>query len=127
MFEQLKANTGLQDSVKGTARARMPNFYRLKHVASKEKTVIKPYPLLENGNAYIAFPKEGQSWTKRAMRKSTNALKWSEKPATLTYFGTVDEIRQMAKRVKGSGVIIRNADALNRQFRSVSGLKVRVL
>lgn len=127
MFEQLKAAPGTQDSIKGIARAKLPNFYRLKHVASKEKTVIKPYPLLENGNAYIAFPKEGQSWTKRAMRKSVNALKWSEKPATLTYFGTVDEIRQMAKRVKGSGVIIRNADALNRQFRKVSGLKVRVL
>jgi hypothetical protein len=129
MFAQLK--NGVEDNpqkaVIRAAKAKLPLFYRLEHKASAEKKLIKPYPVLEDGTAYIALPKDGQPGSRLAIKHSRGAIKWGEAGPRLSFFGTIKEIKQVAKRMKEAGVIVRNRAALNSQFRSLRALKVRAL
>lgn len=128
MFAQLETKQigDVQQSVIGANKAKIPNFYRVVHKASASAELIKPYPVIENGEAFIAFPKEGQSWLKRAMKYRVPTIEWGEASPTLSCFGTVSDIQMAATKLKAAGVTIRNAEALNQQFRKWKTLKVRI-
>ena len=129
MFAQLKngIESNAQQAIIRASRAGLPNFYRTEHKASADTKLIKPYPVLEDGTAYIALPKDGQAGSRLAIKHSKGAIKWGEAGPRLSYFGTIKEIKQVAKRMKEAGILVRNPAALNRQFRDVRNLKVRVL
>lgn len=128
MYEQLK--TGVpptQEAIKRAAQAKLPNFYGVQHVAQSEKSWITPYPMLEDGIAYLALPKgDGQPGTRYAIKRSKGAIRWAEAGPRLIRFGTIKEIKETAIALKAAGVTVKNASSLNRQFREVRKLKVRV-
>ncbi|QBQ74468.1 helicase [Burkholderia phage BcepSauron] len=126
--DELVAKSGTQDRIKAAASAKLPNFYVTQHVASADDTQITPYPVFENGKAYLMLPRgSGQPGTKNAVRKTKQKAEWKVHPARLIRFGTIAEIRETARKLKEMGVTVQNAATLNGQFKKMKALKVRVL
>jgi hypothetical protein len=118
----------IQAGIRASASAKIPNFYALTHVAQSEKKLITPYPVLEDGVAYLALPRgDGQPGSRYAMKKTKNLLEWETADSRMIRFGTIKEIKETAKSLKAAGVTVTNAGSLNRKFRTVRNLKVRNL
>jgi len=123
VYQQLEEGIEGQRSINRLNRANVPNFYQLKHVASSERHIVKPYPVVENGEIFLVLPKENQAWTKNAIRHSS--LDWFEGEASLSYFGSIKDVLRVASALKSSGITVRNAASINRSFKKLRGLTVR--
>jgi hypothetical protein len=123
VYQQMEAGITGQRSINRLHRAGVPNFYQVKHVACADRHVIKPYPVVENGEVFLALPKENQAWTKNAIRHSS--LEWFEGEPSLTYFGSIKDVLRVAKDLKASGITVQNAASINRSFKKLRGLTVR--
>jgi hypothetical protein len=122
--EQADRRIEAQERVRRFARSKVPNFYKEQFEAVADRNIVRPFPLYENGKAYIALPVHGQPWAIQAMNASS--LSWQTGKQAMTFFGTVKEIKQVAKKLKAAGVTVSNAAQINRQFRKIKNLKVRV-
>jgi SNF2 family DNA or RNA helicase len=110
---------------KAASSAGIVNFYRLSHKASSDKMLFKPYPVIQDGVAYIALPSNGQAGTKNAMLWKRPSYRWHLSEPTLSYYGTIQQIIAMMKKVQSSGVQITNIDDLKRDFVKLKKMKIR--
>jgi hypothetical protein len=123
LYQQIEQGITGQRSINRLHKCGVPNFYALKHQASNEKTIIKPYPVIENDEFLLCLPKENQSWTKTAIRNSK--LEWFVNQPALTYFGSIKDVLRVASALKQSGITVANAASVNRDFKKFRGLTVR--
>lgn len=114
-----------QDTFKMTQAQKVVNFYRLEHKASNDKKLFKPYPLIEDGVAYIALPAGGQAGTKEAMRLKRPSFKWRISEPTLSFFGSTQQVLAMMKHLAASGVSVSNVEDLREQFKKLKTMKIR--
>jgi hypothetical protein len=111
---------------KAAMNANIVNFYRLTHKASNDKMLFKPYPIIQDGQAYIALPL-GQAGTKTAMSPKFKrpSYKWALSEHSLSYYGTMQQVNGMIKKLQAAGVQIMNLDELNEELGALKKAKVR--
>lgn len=100
------------------------NFYRLEHKPSNRNDLFKPYPIIQDGQAYIALP-TGQAGTRMAMKYKRPSFRWIESDPTLSFFGTIPQIAKTIKSLTDAGVSIANIEELRKEFAKVKVMKVR--
>jgi hypothetical protein len=113
-----------QETYKAASKAAIVNFYRLTHKASSDKTLYKPYPIIQDGVAYIALP-TGQAGTALAMKYKRPSYKWFLSEPSLSYYGTVQQVGAMLKKVQAAGIEITNIVDLKTDFASLKTMKIR--
>ena len=115
-----------QATFKAATQANIVNFYRLSHKASNDKMLFKPYPIIQDGEAYIALPM-GQAGTKTAMSPAFKrpSYKWALSEPSLSYYGTVQQMVVMLKKLQAAGVQVMNADDLLSEIQGLKKMKVR--
>ena len=108
-----------------TREVNVQNFYRMEHKASNDPKLFKPYPLIEDDIAYIAFPIQGQTASKNAIKVKAPGVVWRTSPATLSFFGSVSQINQKLAQVAEAGITIANRKDLLKDFTKLKKMNVR--
>lgn len=102
------------------------NFYRMEQKASNDKKAFKPYPLVQDGAAYIALPMQGQTASKNAIKYRASGVVWHQSAEEMTYFGmTPQQTAHMLKQVEEAGFAVSNMDELKAEFSHLKKMKVR--
>jgi hypothetical protein len=102
------------------------NFYRVEQKPSSDPKIIKPYPLLENGHAYLVLPAHGQAGTNKAIRAKAPGIKWALSEPVLMYFGlTMPKLIAIANKIKEAGIQVSNEKDLNKMYNKLRRTKLR--
>lgn len=127
MYELLKTGQikNHRETYRVTKAANVVNFYRLEHKASNSKEYFKPYPIIQDGQAYIALPANGQAGTRLAMQYKRQSFRWKKSDPTLSFFGTVPQIIKVIKDLLNAGVTISNIEELRKEIQRLKVMKVR--
>lgn len=113
-----------KETYRATKAAQVVNFYRTEQKPSNKKEIFKPYPIIQDGIAYIALP-TGQAGTREAMKFRRPAFKWAMSDATLSFFGTLAQVTHLFKTLIDAGVSISNVEELRKEVAKLKLMKVR--
>jgi len=111
--------------VKALSKSKTVNFYQLQHKPNNDKHVYKPYPMIQNGVPYLVLPAVGQAGTKAAMRFKRPTYEWHKSESTMSFYGSVKEVRDVVRKIVALGMTITNAKSLSREFNKLRKLKFR--
>ncbi|QDH83606.1 helicase [Achromobacter phage Motura] len=107
-------------------RNQLRNFYRMEHKPSTDTKVIKPYPILENGEVYLALPIRGQVGTLKAIKVRAPGVTWYKSDPTMCYYAlTKEKLLAMMKKIQQAGVVITNLEELQREVKRLKVNQVR--
>lgn len=107
-------------------RNELRNFYRMEHKPNSNAKLIRPYPLIEDGRAYLVLPIRGQIGTKNAIKIRSPRIQWQLSDPSLTYYAlTHDKIGKMITKVRNAGITIVNIKDLHKQYQQLKRMKAR--
>lgn len=106
-------------------KADVVNFYRQEFKPSSKPEVIKPYPIFENGRAYVALPMSGQAGTRKAIQVKTPGIRWVHPKPEMTFFGSKVAVGQKIQEILSLGIQIINLKELQKQKQNIINMKVR--
>ena len=107
-------------------RSQLRNFYRMEIIPSKDPMVIKPYPIIEDGAAYLALPIRGQQGTRKAMRYKAPGIIWHRSEPQLAWYGmTPALLSNMLKKIVNAGITISNLDELKADWKNIKKVQIR--
>ncbi|QRE00266.1 hypothetical protein [Burkholderia phage BCSR5] len=111
---------------KMATKSQLQNFYRVEHKANGDKMLIKPYPMIEEGVAYIVLPLQGQSGTRNAIKHRAAGVRWMHSSPSMYYFGmTKEKCGLMVKKIIEQGIQISNLKELKKQAMKVKKMTIR--
>jgi len=113
------------DTFKMTSAANVRNFYRMEHKASNDKTMFKPYPLIEDDIAYIALPIQGQTATREAIKVKAPGVVWHKSTDNLSLFGSKAQLKIKLQQIQEAGITISNIADLKKDGEKLKTMKVR--
>lgn len=115
-----------KETFQWATQTKIRNFYRMEQKASNDKKAFKPYPLIQDGAAYIALPMQGQTASKNAIKYKATGVVWHQSAEEMTYFGmTPQQTQQMIKQIEAAGFSISNVIELKQEFARLKKMKVR--
>ena len=118
-------NTPLMN-YKFATQGQLRNFYRMEHKPNSDPKLIKPYPLIEDGQAYLVLPAHGQAGTKQAIRFRAPGIKWALSDPVLMYFGlNLNKLVAVAKKITEAGIQVTNQKEINKAYTKLRRLKLR--
>lgn len=107
-------------------RNQLKNFYRQEVKPSTNEVAIKPYPLIEDGMAYIVLPLRGQAATKKATRVKAPGIKWQLSPDSLVFYAlNLEATSKIIKTVLAAGIHIANIAELKTEFKKLHKVNIR--
>lgn len=102
------------------------NFMRLQIKPSNKATLIRCYPLIENGVAYIALPFKGQSGNRKAITKRAPGIVWQDAEPVLQLFTlNIPKTVQVLENLTKSGVQISNSAEVKKELRLLKRQSLR--
>ena len=113
------------DTYKMTTAQNVRNFYRMEHKASSDKTLFKPYPLIEDDQAYIALPIQGQTASKLAIQVKATNVSWRTSKPTISFFGSQQQVEQKLKQIEEAGITVSNIVELTTDVKKMKKMKIR--
>ena len=120
-----KLRTGLA-TFKFANKNQLRNFYRMEHKPNADQKIIRPYPIIEDGEAYLALPIRGQVGTKRAIKVRAPRIIWELSEPSLAFYALQPQkVLTMLKKIADAGITIINERELNTQVRKAKRMKVR--
>lgn len=110
-----------------TSKNQIANFYRMEFKPSSKPNVIRPFPLFEQGKAYIVMPYTGQAGTRAAMQKRAAGVKWQicGHDELMFYAPTKTAIGQKMQEILASGIQVMNLDELMKAATKIKKMRVR--
>ena len=125
LLKEQKLRSGMS-TFKFANRNQLRNFYRMEHKPNSNAKIIRPYPIIEDGEAYLALPIRGQVGTKAAIRVRAPRIKWELSSPSLAYYALQPgRVVSMIKKINSAGITILNEKDLNRQVAKSRRMKVR--
>ncbi len=107
-------------------RNQLMNFFRMEVKPSNNAKFIKPYPMLEDGNAYIVLHTRGQPGTREALKIKVPGVKWQHVAPHYIYYGlTPQKIAAKLKEIQAAGIQISNKVELKEEFDMLRTQKFR--
>jgi len=104
----------------------LTNFFRLESKPSTAKNEIKPYPMIEDGKAFIVMHTRGQPAALRAMKVAVPGVKWSKGAESMVYYGLdLAHTGQKIKEIQAAGIGISNVKDLSAHFKKLKKIKIR--
>lgn len=109
-----------------SSRNQLQNFFRMELKPSASKTEFKPYPMIEDGKAYLVMHLRGQPATLEAMKVKSPGIRWQKSAPCYVYYGlSLDKISSKMREILGSGVQVANIKELQVEFRKLKKQKFR--
>lgn len=109
-----------------SSKNQLQNFFRMELRPSASPKEFKPYPMIEDGKAYIVMHTRGQPGTKAAMQVRVPGVKWAQSTEHLIYYGlTIDKIALKMRQIQASGIQIMNLPDLQKEFKKLKKQKFR--
>jgi len=106
--------------------SKLRNFYRTEMKPNNDPTVIKPYPMIENGVAYIVLPIRGQTGTKMAIQHKAPGIRWRKSEPSISYYcQDMNKALAVLKSVIAAGIEISNIDDLKKEFNKIKKAQFR--
>jgi intein/homing endonuclease len=123
-FEHFKANRQTGTDFYGVANQfEIKNFYRTEFKPNPSRTHVNPYPLIQDGELYLALPKNGQPGSIDAMRKvRVPGLKWFEYSSDselVAFTPRKDQALALIKSLLKEGVRILEIEKLKSEFKKL--------
>lgn len=102
------------------------NFYREEAKPNNKPDVIKPYPMIEDGVAFIVLPIRGQTGTKAAIQHRAPGVKFKNSAPSLSYScSTMNDALAMLRKITDAGVQIANLEDLKKQYTKIKKVTFR--
>lgn len=98
------------------------NFYREEMKPNPKENVIMPYPMVQDGELYIALPARGHPSSLKAVRVRVPGLKWMKYDAEselILFTRTKEKASSIIKRMLGDGVKFADLKAMKKQFQKL--------
>lgn len=107
-------------------KSELRNFYRMEIKPSAEPKLLKVYPLIENGMAYLALPVRGQVGTRNAIKVKAPGVIWQKSPETVSWFcQTPIQAKAMLEKLRRMGIAYSNVEELKAQYPQFRKQKAR--
>jgi SNF2 family DNA or RNA helicase len=104
----------------------LTNFFRLESKPSASKNEIKPYPMIEDGSAYIVMHTRGQPANLRAMKVKVPGVTWQHGADSMVFYGLdLAHTGQKIKEIQAAGIQIANVKDLAAHFKLLKKIKIR--
>lgn len=109
-----------------SSQNQLQNFFRMELKPTASSTEFKPYPMIEDGQAYIVMHTRGQPATMKAIQVKSPGIRWHKSDPCLAYYG-LDLAHTAAKlrEIQNAGIQISNIDELRVQARKIRKQKFR--
>lgn len=111
---------------KFATKNQLVNFFRQELKPSTSKTEIKPYPLIEDGRAFIVMHMRGQPANQRAMKVKAPGVRWQLGADAMVFYGL--DLKAVGKKIieiKNAGIEIANIADLKVEFNKLKKAKIR--
>lgn len=109
-----------------SSKNNLTNFFRQESKPSTDKNAFKPYPMIEDGKAYIVMHTRGQPANMRATKTPVPGIHWETGADSMIYYGLdLAHTGQKIKEIIASGIQISNVKDLSKQFKALKKTKVR--
>lgn len=109
-----------------SSRNQLQNFFKMELKPSANPKSFKPYPMIEDGRAYIVMHTRGQPGATQAMRIKSPGIRWQHSPQTMVFYGlTLDKISGKMKEILKSGIQVANLLDLQKRFKALKNSKFR--
>lgn len=104
----------------------LKNFYRQEYKPNNEADTIKPFPMIQDGKAYIVLPFRGQAGTKAAIRFRAPGVKFMHSEPAVTFQVTnMNKAVAKLKEIHDAGIQIVNLDDLKKDFNRLKRVPFR--
>lgn len=125
MLKTGKVASGASGFTFGT-KNNLRNFFREEAKPSAKKKEFKPYPMVEDGTAYVIMQTRGQAAVPGAIRVQVPGIKWEKGADTMVYYGLdLAQTGQKIKEIQALGIEIANIVDLKKQFTAMRKTKLR--
>ena len=105
-------------------KAKLFNFYRSEAKPSIDAEALKPYPMIEDGHAYIILPYRGQAATRAAIKIKAPTVRWSlSEPSLGLFCSDVNAAIEAIKNIVDADVQISNIEDLRLEARKLKKTK----
>lgn len=102
------------------------NFFKEESKPSVSKNEFKPYPMIEDGKAFVVMHTRGQPAALRAIKVVVPGVKWEAGADSMVYYGLdLKQTGQKIKEIMASGIQISNLKELKEQFKLLKKTKIR--
>jgi hypothetical protein len=106
-------------------RNQLQNFFRSEAKPSVSKIHIKPFPMIEDGLAYIVMQTQGQPANLAATRSKAQGVRWQKGADTLVYYGlNLATTGQKLRDIVEAGIQISNIKELKHDFTKLKLVKL---
>ncbi len=111
---------------KFASRNALKNFFRDEAKPSTSKEKIKPFPMIEDGKAYIVMQLRGQPAAIKAVRVKVPGVRWEMSTDSLVFYGLdLAHTGQKIKEIEAAGIEIANRADLVKEFKLLKKAKIR--
>ncbi len=103
----------------------LKTWYFREFKPSNDPILIKPYPIMRQGQVYIVMPLKGQIATQKAVKVTVPGIKWTRMGGDemMRFVYSKPEAAQVIKQLVKSGVSVPNAGKLMKQLQKMTVLK----
>lgn len=123
IYEALKTNKTAMSTFGFATKMDVTNFYRQQLKPSSDQTLLKIYPLVQDGKLFLLFPTKGQPANQKAKRAQVSGLAWktAQDLELVCLLKNKQEAKDKIKEMTGAGIVIppKNLKELETQFKSI--------
>jgi superfamily II DNA or RNA helicase len=122
IYETMKSNKAGLNAFGFSTKLAIRNFYREEVKPSADPTIIKIYPVIQDGNLYLMLPKKGQAGNAKAKRLISRNINWLEgggEDEVIRFVTSKPDAISVLKQLQDAGIIISNLDELKDQFKKL--------
>lgn len=109
-----------------STRNNLMNFFKEESKPSASKKEFKPYPMIEDGKAYIVMHTRGQAGAANAIKVTVPGVRWQQGADSMVFYGLdLAATGNKIKEIMASGIEIANIKDLQKQFTTARKSKIR--
>lgn len=113
-------------SYKFSIASKLKNFFRMEVKPNNDEHVIKPFPMIEDGRAFIMLPVRGQSGTRKAIQIKASGIRWQKSEPSMIYFcPTAAKVAEVLRVIQTAGMEISNLSDLKKEFAKLKKVQFR--
>jgi len=102
------------------------DFYKKELKPNSDAKLIKPYPIIEDGQVYVALPALGQVGSQAAIRVKVPGIRWQKQEGAYIFHAlNLNAASSKIKELLKLGVEISNIDELSNDFKKLRRTPIR--
>lgn len=129
MYQVMKSG-GLEEgkiNFQFSTRNNLINFFKQEAKPTAAKKEIKPYPMIEDGVAYLVMHTRGQPGNVNAAKIKVPGVTWEHGSDSMVFYSLgLKETAAKIKEIQATGIQVANIEDLRERFRDLKASKQKV-